>query len=83
VPGLPPEKGGRVHHVYVGRASGFAAEPSRFTMHGHVVPRTGNPYWRESPFWPLYLSYLILYAGPEYGTALVGYPRLGYGWVLA
>ncbi|MDE2580829.1 MAG: lipocalin family protein [Rhodospirillales bacterium] len=75
--------GGRVRDVYVGRAGGFAAEPSRFTMHGYVVPGTGNAYWRESPFWPVYLSYLILYVGPDYGTALVGYPGRGYGWVLS
>ena len=46
-----------------------------------MVPGTGNARWRESPFWPLYLSYLILYVDPDYQTALVGYPgprlRLG------
>ena len=52
-------------------------------MSGYVVPGTGNARWRESPFWPLYLSYLILYADPAYQTALVGYPGRGYGWVLA
>ena len=52
-------------------------------MTGYIVPESGNARWRESPFWPLYLSYLILYVDPDYQTALVGYPGRGYGWVLA
>ena len=74
---------GRVRDVYTGRSKTFTAEPSSFTMHGYVVPGTGNAYWRESPFWPVYLSYLILYVDPQYQTALVGYPGRGYGWVLS
>lgn len=74
---------GKVHDVYYGRSGGFDAKPSRFVMHGYVVEGTGNAYWRESPFWPLYLSYLILYVSPDYQTALVGYPGRGYGWVLS
>jgi apolipoprotein D and lipocalin family protein len=74
---------GKVRDVYTGRSKTFAAEPSSFTMHGYVVPGTGNAYWRESPFWPVYLSYLILYVDPQYQTALVGYPGRGYGWVLS
>lgn len=75
--------GGKVHDVYTGRPGNFAARPDVFTMHGYVVPGTGNARWRESPFWPLYLSYLVLYVGPDYRTALVGYPGGGYGWVLS
>ena len=52
-------------------------------MRGYVVPGTGNAYWRESPIWPVYLSYLILYVAPDYRTALVGYSGHGYGWVLS
>ncbi|MBS0559298.1 MAG: lipocalin family protein [Proteobacteria bacterium] len=74
---------GKVRDIYVGRPGNFDAKPSEFTMHGYVVPDTGNAYWRETPFWPLYLSYLILYVDPEYKTALVGYPGRGYGWVLS
>jgi lipocalin len=40
------------------------------TLAGYVVPGTGNARWRESPFWPLYLSYLILYVDPGYQAAL-------------
>jgi apolipoprotein D and lipocalin family protein len=47
------------------------------------VPGTGNARWRESPLWPLYLSYLILYVDADYQTALLGYPGRGYGWVFA
>jgi apolipoprotein D and lipocalin family protein len=52
-------------------------------MHGYVVPDTGNARWRESPLWPIYLSYLILWVDPDYQYALVGYPGRGYGWVLS
>jgi len=74
---------GKVHDVYEGRDGSFSAPLSRFVMHCYVVPGTGNAYWRESPFWPVYLSYLILYVAPDYSTALVGYPGHGYGWVLS
>jgi apolipoprotein D and lipocalin family protein len=50
---------------------------------GYVVSGTGNAVWRESPFWPLYLSYLILYVDPQYQTALVSYPGRGYGWAFS
>jgi apolipoprotein D and lipocalin family protein len=74
---------GKVHDVYVGRSGGFDARPSRFVMSGYVVEGTGGAYWRESPFWPVYLSYLILYVSPDYQTALVGYPGRNYGWILS
>lgn len=75
-------EGDRFRDVYWGR-SDFASEPSSFTMTGYVVPDTGNAYWRESPLWPIYLSYLIIYVDQEYRYALVGYPGHGYGWVLS
>jgi apolipoprotein D and lipocalin family protein len=75
--------GGEVLDIYTGFDKDFSAKPSRFTLHGYVVPDTGNARWRESPFWPLYFSYLILYVDPDYQTALVGYPGRGYGWVLS
>jgi apolipoprotein D and lipocalin family protein len=74
---------GKVRDVYVGQSKTFTARPTNFTMRGYVMPGTGNAYWRESPFWPVYLSYLILYVDPHYQTALVGYPGCGYGWVLS
>ncbi|MGC8475977.1 MAG: lipocalin family protein [Acetobacteraceae bacterium] len=74
---------GRVRDVYHGLSGGFSGKPTRFVMHGYVVPGQHRAYWRESPFWPLYFSYLILYVGPHYGTALVGYPGRNYGWVLS
>lgn len=74
---------GRVRDVYYGRSGGFDAKPSRFVMGGYVVKGSNGAYWRESPFWPVYLSYLILYVSPDYQTALVGYPGRGYGWVLS
>jgi apolipoprotein D and lipocalin family protein len=73
----------KVTDRYVGRAGSFDAKPDSLTMKGYVVPDTGNARWRESPFWPLYFSYLILYVDPDYRTALVGYPGHGYGWVLS
>lgn len=74
---------GKVHDVYVGRSGSFSAAPSRFVMSGYVVAGSGHAYWRESPFWPVYLSYLVLYVDPDYRYALVGYPGRGYGWVLS
>jgi apolipoprotein D and lipocalin family protein len=75
--------GDRLADVYNGRDGSFDAKLGSFTMKGYVVPGTGNARWRESPVWPLYFSYLILYVDPDYQTALVGYPGNGYGWVLS
>jgi apolipoprotein D and lipocalin family protein len=77
------QPGGGLTDVYNAHAKDFGAKLSSFTMGGYVVPDTGNARWRESPFWPLYLSYLILYVDPDYKYALVGYPGRGFGWVLA
>jgi apolipoprotein D and lipocalin family protein len=74
---------GTLQDIYTAYPKTFDAPAKRFTMTGYVVPDTGGARWRESPFWPLYLSYLILYVDPDYQTALVGYPGRGYGWVLA
>ena len=74
---------GKVLDVYSGRDKTFDAPPKSFTMNGYVVPDTGNARWRESPFWPVYLSYLILWVDPDYHYALVGYPGRGYGWILS
>lgn len=74
---------GTLADVYNYRAKNFDAPRKTFTMNATVVPGTGNARWRESPFWPIYLSYLILYVDPDYQTALVGYPGRGYGWVFA
>jgi apolipoprotein D and lipocalin family protein len=74
---------GKVMDVYNGRDRSFDAPLKSFTMGGYVVPDSGNARWRESPFWPVYLSYLILWVDPNYQYALVGYPGRGYGWVLS
>jgi apolipoprotein D and lipocalin family protein len=75
--------GNKLTDLYAGRSKSFDAPLKQYTLTGYVVPDTGNARWRESPFWPLYLSYLILYVDPDYRTALVGYPGRGYGWVLS
>jgi apolipoprotein D and lipocalin family protein len=72
----------KVIDVYSGRPS-FSKPASQFTLKGYIVPGTNNARWRESPFWPLYFSYLIVYVDPQYQTALVGYPGHNYAWVLA
>jgi apolipoprotein D and lipocalin family protein len=77
------QPGGKLTDVYNAYSKDFSAPLTSFTLGGYVVPDTGNARWRESPFWPIYLSYLILYVDPEYQTALVGYPGRGYGWVFA
>ncbi len=73
----------RFDDVYWARKGRLDAPLESFTMRGYVRPNTGNAYWRETPLWPLYLSYLILHVDPEYRHALVGYPGRGYGWVLS
>jgi apolipoprotein D and lipocalin family protein len=78
---FPP--GGGLKDVYSAHPKNFDAPLTSFTMGGYIVPGTGNARWRESPFWPVYLSYLILYVDPDYRTALVGYPGRGYGWIFA
>jgi apolipoprotein D and lipocalin family protein len=75
--------GDKLTDIYTAHPKSFDAPTKSYTLNGYVVPGTGNARWRESPFWPLYLSYLILYVDPEYQTALVGYPGRGYGWVFA
>lgn len=74
---------GRLTDAYNAHPKTFDAPTKTYTLGGYVVRGTGNARWRESPFWPLYLSYLILYVDPDYQTALVGYPGRGYGWVFA
>jgi apolipoprotein D and lipocalin family protein len=74
---------GTVLDVYYGHSQTFDAPAKSFTMRGYVVRDTGNARWRESPLWPIYLSYLILWVDPDYRYALVGYPGRGYGWVLS
>lgn len=77
------QPGGALTDVYNAHPKIFDAPLKSFSLGGYVVPNTGNARWRESPFWPLYLSYLILYVDPDYQTALVGYPGRSYGWVFA
>jgi apolipoprotein D and lipocalin family protein len=68
--------------VYYGKDS-FDKPYGTFTMDDYVVPGTGNAVWRESPLWPFYFSYLIVYVDPDYKTALVGYPGHAYAWVMS
>lgn len=77
------EHGEKLADVYTAHRRNFEASTKIFTMKVYVVPGTGNARWRGSPFWPLYLSYLILYLDPGYQPAPVGYPGQGYGWVFA
>jgi apolipoprotein D and lipocalin family protein len=74
---------GKVLDVYSGRDGGFDSPLKSFTMNGYIVPETGNARWRESPLWPIYLSYFVLWVDADYRYALVGYPGRGYGWVLS
>jgi apolipoprotein D and lipocalin family protein len=74
---------GKVLDVYYGHSRTFDTPLKSFTMRGYVVRNTGNARWRESPLWPIDLSYLILWVDTDYRYALVGYPGRGYGWVLS
>jgi apolipoprotein D and lipocalin family protein len=79
--GFQPD--GTLTDIYTARPTTFDATKKSFVINGYVASGTGNARWRESPFWPKYLSYLILHADPDCQTALVGYLRRGYGWVFA
>jgi apolipoprotein D and lipocalin family protein len=68
--------------IYVGQDT-FYSSPGTFTMRDYVVPNTGNARWRETPLWPIYFSYLIVYVDPDYKTALVGYPGHELAWVMS
>lgn len=74
---------GEVSDIYSGRDRTFDAPLKSYTMRGYVVAGSENARWRKSPFWPVYLSYLILWVDPDYHYALVGYPGRGYGWILS
>lgn len=76
-------RGTVIRDDYIGYPHDFSHKPFKFRMIGHVVPGYHNAYWQESPLWPLRFAYLILYVDPDYQTALVGYPGLAYGWILA
>jgi len=73
----------RVTDVYNGRTGTLDAKNETFVMKGYVQPGTGNARWRESPLWPIYFSYLIVYVDSGYRTALVGYPGNDFGWILS
>jgi apolipoprotein D and lipocalin family protein len=77
------QSGGRLTDTYTAHSGDLNAPAKSSTLTGYVVPNTGNARWRESPFWPVYLSYLILYVDEGYRFALVGYPGRDYGWVLS
>jgi apolipoprotein D and lipocalin family protein len=77
------QSAGTLTESYHAHPGSLATRPVSFTLHGYVVPGTGNARWQEGPFWPLYLPSLILYVDPNYQTALIGYPGRFYGWVLA
>jgi apolipoprotein D and lipocalin family protein len=74
--------GKKLLDVYYGKDS-FDKPFGTFTMDDYVVPGTGNARWRETPLWPIYFSYLIVYVDPDYKTALVGYPGHELAWIMS
>jgi len=74
---------GTLTDVYTGFEGTLDGKRTSAVMTGYVVPGTGNAKWMERPFWPISLPYLIVYVDPGYRYALVGYPGMKYGWVLA
>ena len=69
------QPGDKLTDIYTAHPKDFSAPVKAYTMNGYVVPDTGNARWRESPFWPLYLSYLILYVDPRVPNRTGGLPR--------
>jgi apolipoprotein D and lipocalin family protein len=75
------QTGNKLTDVYTAHPKTFDAPTKCYTL--NAVPGTGNARWRQSAFWPWYLSYLILYVDPDYRTTLVGHSGRNYGWVFA
>jgi apolipoprotein D and lipocalin family protein len=78
-----PRPDGGINDVYYAHSGTFAAPLSRTAGRAYVVKGTGNALWRVTFFWPIYVSYPIIYVDPGYSVALVAYPDRSLGWIFA
>lgn len=76
-------KGDGIIDRYFAHPHDFSHAIAKTSGHGYVVAGTHDAEWRVTFFWPIYVTYPILYVSPDYQYALVGYPGRSLGWVFA
>lgn len=74
---------GQIADVYYAREKDFASPLIRREGRAYVVAGNNNALWRVTFLWPIYVSYPIIHIGPDYKTALIGYPDRSLGWVFS
>lgn len=74
---------GDIADVYYAREGDMSAPLTRREGRAYVVEGHGNALWRVTFFWPIFVSYPILYVDDAYETALIGYPDRSLGWVFS
>lgn len=78
-----PRPDGGINDIYFAHARTFDAPLTKTSGRAYVVKGTGNALWRVTFFWPIYVSYPIIYVDPGYTVALVAYPDRSLGWIFA
>ena len=78
-----PNPDGSIRDEYHGRESTFDGKPVNLAFTDNVVEGTNNAKWRVRVFWPIFVSYPILYVSPSYDLAVVGYPDRSLGWIFS
>jgi apolipoprotein D and lipocalin family protein len=74
---------GTIDDKYFAHEGSFTGKVDTNDLNDYVVAGTNNALWRVRLFWPIYVSYPILYVDPEYRIALVGYPDRSLGWIFS
>ncbi len=74
---------GQIADVYYAHENGFQSALTRREGRAYVSPGSQNALWRVTFFWPVYVSYPIIYVDENYQTALIGYPDRSLGWVFS
>ena len=74
---------GRIADVYHAHEKSFDAPLTRREGRAYVLPGTSNALWRVTFFWPIHVSYPIIYVDADHRTALVGYNDRSLGWVFS
>lgn len=78
-----PNPDGSIRDEYHAREGTFDGKPVDMTFMDRVVEGTNNAKWRVRIFWPIFVSYPILYVSPSYNLAVVGYPDRSMGWIFS
>jgi apolipoprotein D and lipocalin family protein len=78
-----PLPDGRIRDEYHAHEHRFDGKAVDMAFTDSVVPGTNNAKWRVHLFWPISVSYPILYVSPDYQVSLVGYPDRSLGWIFS